>query len=313
MRILVTDGIDSNAKQQLLEKGHEVVEQSYAPEELGPALREFDAAVIRSATKIQAAQIDACQNSRLKCIVRAGVGLDNIDVAYAQDHGIDVYNTPQASAESVAELALAHIFSCARYISICGKSMRDGRWEKKACGEGIEVRGKTLGIIGFGRIGQTLGQLAQALGMEVLAYDISRNKSFESDTIRYVDLEELLEKSDFVSLHTPAIDGRPLVDAAFLSKMKHGAIFINTSRGNNVDEQALLDALNSGKIRAAGLDVYAQEPAANHELYSHPHVSCTPHIGAATQEAQGRIGAEIVEIIENVQHFLSAFTIATSA
>ena len=132
MRILVTDGIDSNEKQQLLEKGHEVVEQSYAPEELGPALREFDAAVIRSATKIQAAQIDACQNSRLKCIVRAGVGLDNIDVAYAQDHGIDVYNTPQASAESVAELALAHIFSGARYISICGKSMRDGRWEKKA-------------------------------------------------------------------------------------------------------------------------------------------------------------------------------------
>ena len=129
-----------------------------------------------------------------------------------------------------------------------------------------------MGIIGFGRIGQTLGQLAQALGMEVLAYDISRNKSFESDTIRYVDLEELLEKSDFVSLHTPAIDGRPLVDAAFLSKMKHGAIFINTSRGNNVDEQALLDALNSGKIRAAGLDVYAQEPAANHEPVSYTHL-----------------------------------------
>lgn len=313
MKILVTDGIDKAAKDQLESYGHAVIEHSYAPEQLGTALRQFDAVIIRSATQIDQTIIDACQGSRLKWILRAGVGLDNIAVSYAKDHGIGVFNTPQASAESVAELAMAHIFSCARYISICGQQMRQDRWEKKACGHGIEILGKTLGIIGYGRIGQTLGRMAQALGMRVLAYDISRNDAFENSTMKYVDLDELLAQSDFVSLHTPSLDGKPLVDAPFLQKMKDGAIFINTSRGNNVDEQALLNALNTGKIRAAGLDVYAQEPAKNHALYAHPCVSCTPHIGAATEEAQQRIGAELVEIVQNVQQSLSNLPIATSA
>jgi len=155
-----------------------------------------------------------------------------------------------------------------------------------------------LGVIGYGRIGQSLGRMAQALGMSVVAFDIFHAEGLECSTMKYVTLEELLAKSDYISLHTPAIDGKPLISAENIAKMKDGVVFINTSRGNNVDESALLDALNSGKIRGAGLDVYAEEPATNKDLYSHPAVSCTPHIGAATKEAQQRIGVEIVDIIE---------------
>jgi len=300
MRILVTDGMDASAMETLRAKGHEVVEQSYSPEELGTALREFDAVVVRSATKIRAPQIDAAKGGRLKLILRGGVGLDNIDVDYAQANGFTVKNTPKASSRSVAELAMAHMFSCARYISVAGSTMRQDRWEKKAYGKGIELGGKTLGIIGFGRIGQTLGAMAKAIGMEVIAQDVYHVEGIEERLgMRYVELDELLAQSDFISLHTPALDGKPLINAETIAKMKDGAVLINTSRGNNVDEAALLDALNSGKLRAAGLDVYAQEPPVNKALYSHPAVSCTPHIGAATKEAQKRIGAELVEIITN--------------
>ena len=169
---------------------------------------------------------------------------------------------------------------------------------KKAYGKGIEIGGKTLGVIGYGRIGQALGRMAQALGMQVLAYDIFKVDGLECDTMHYVEMDELLAKSDFISLHTPSIDGKPFINAETIAKMKDGVVFINTSRGNNVDEDALLEALNSGKIRAAGLDVYAKEPPTNEALINHPAVSCTPHIGAATVEAQKRIGAEIVDIIE---------------
>ena len=301
MRILVTDGMDQAALQKLRENGHEVVEQFYEPDLLGAALREFDAVVVRSATKVRAAHIDAAKGSRLKLIIRGGVGVDNIDVQYAEDCGITVKNTPRASSNSVAELAMAHMFSCARFISIAGHTMREGKWEKKAYGKGMELGGKTLGVIGYGRIGQALGRMAQAIGMNVLAYDIFRAEGLECETMRYVELDELLAKSDFISLHTPAIDGKPLINRENIARMKDGVVFINTSRGNNVDEDALLEALNSGKIRSAGLDVYADEPATNQALYSHPMVSCTPHIGAATKEAQQRIGMEIVDIIENFQ------------
>ena len=299
MRILVTDGMDKTAVAQLKANGHEVVEQFYEPDALGEALKQFDACVVRSATKVRANHIDIAKEGRLKLIIRGGVGVDNIDVKYAEENGIAVRNTPKASSNSVAELAIAHMLSCARYISIAGHTMREGKWEKKAYGKGIEIGGKTLGVIGYGRIGQALGRMAQALGMTVLAYDIYKVEGLECDTMHYVELDELLAKADFISLHTPAIDGKPLINAETIAKMKDGVVFINTSRGNNVDEDALLAALDSGKIRAAGLDVYAKEPPTNEALLHHPAVSCTPHIGAATVEAQKRIGAEIVDIIES--------------
>ena len=298
MRILVTDGMDKTAMAQLREHGHEVVEQFYEPDQLGAALRDFDVAVVRSKTKVRKEHIDAAKGGQLKLIIRGGVGVDNIDVDYAKANGIDVKNTPRASSQSVAELAMGHMFACARYLSIAGHTMREGKWEKKAYGKGIELQGKTLGIVGFGRIGQHLGVMAKAIGMKVVAFDIFHIPGIEEQLgIPYVEMDELLAMSDFVSVHAPAVDGGALISAENIAKMKDGVVVINTSRGTNVDEDALLAALESGKVRAAGLDVYADEPATNAALYSHPMVSCTPHIGAATVEAQKRIGQEIVEII----------------
>lgn len=300
MRILVTDGMDKSAIARLKEQGHEVVEQYYEPDELGKALRDFDVVVVRSKTKVRANHIDEAKGSKLKLIIRGGVGVDNIDVKYAEENGITVKNTPNASSQSVAECAMAHMFACARYISVAGSTMRNDLWEKKAYAKGIELQGKTLGIVGFGRIGAHLGVMAKAIGMDVIATRSSRTSGTDEATgIPYVTLDELLARSDFISLHAPALPGGPLVNAETIAKMKDGVCIINTSRGGNVDEKALLDALNSGKVRAAGLDVWAEEPSKDHDLYSHPMVSCTPHIGAQTVEAQKRIGAEIVEIISN--------------
>ena len=301
MRILVTDGMDKTAMAELKAQGHEVVEQFYESEELGKALRDFDVVVVRSKTKVRAPHIDEAKGSNLKLIIRGGVGVDNIDVKYAEENGIMVRNTPNASSQSVAECALAHMFACARFISIAGAAMRNDIWDKKAYSKGIELQGKTLGIIGFGRIGAHLGVMAKAIGMNVVATRSSRTSGTDEATgIPYVTLDELLEKSDFISLHAPALPGGPLVNADTIAKMKDGVCIINTSRGGNVDEKAQLEALNSGKVRAAGLDVWAEEPSKNHDLYSHPMVSCTPHIGAQTVEAQKRIGAEIVEIISKM-------------
>ena len=300
MRILVTDGMDKKGIAQLVEMGHEVVEQFYAPEELGAALREFDCVIVRSATKVRANHIDEAKGGKLKLIIRGGVGVDNIDVKYAEENGITVKNTPNASSNSVAETAMAHMFSCAHYISIAGHTMREGKWEKKAYGKGFEVSGKTLGIIGFGRIGQCLCKLAKGIGMEVIAYSRTRREGMEEKFgMKYVELDELLAKADFISLHTPAIDGTPMIRKETIEKMKDGVVIINTSRGTNIDEADLLEALNSGKVHAAGLDVFVDEPTKNMDLINHPAVSCTPHIGAATKEAQKRIGSEIVEIIES--------------
>ena len=298
MRILVTDGMDKAAMAQLREMGHEVIEQFYAPEELGRALRDFDVVIVRSKTKVRANHIDEAKGSRLKLIIRGGVGVDNIDVKYAEANGIAVRNTPKASSQSVAELALGHMFSCARFISHAGCTMRNGQWEKKAYGKGIELAGKTLGIIGFGRIGQHLGVMAKAIGMKVVAFDIFHIPGIEEQLgIPYVEMDELLAQADFVSVHAPAVDGGAIINADTIAKMKDGVCIINTSRGTNVDEAALLAGLESGKVRAAGLDVFADEPATNKALYAHPMVSATPHIGAATNEAQKRIGAEIVDMI----------------
>lgn len=297
MRILVTDGMDEAAVGKLRELGHEVVEQFYESGELGGALREFDAVVVRSKTKLRAAQIDAAKGGRLRLIIRGGVGLDNIDVAYAEENGISVRNTPCASSQSVAELALAHMLSCARFISHAGYTMRSNQWQKKAYSKGMEICGKTLGIIGYGRIGRSLGTMARALGMTVIAYGAHHEPGTDAgDGVPYVSMDELLSRSDFISVHAPAADG-PIINGQTIEKMKDGVVIINTSRGANLDEDALLAALDSGKVRAAGLDVYAEEPSTNTALLFHPHVSCTPHIGASTEEAQARIGQEIVEII----------------
>ena len=300
MKILVTDGMDRTALEQLKKDGHEVAEQFYPPEALGQALRGVDAVVVRSATKIRASHIDEAKGGQLRLIIRAGVGVDNIDVKYAENAGITVKNTPRASSNSVAELAMGHMFSCARFLSAAGHTLREGRWEKKAYGNGFELNGKTLGIIGFGRIGQSLGRMARGIGMEVIAQDIFHVPGIEEQMgMKYVELDSLFAQADLISLHTPSLNGVKLICKENIEKMKDGVVFINTSRGDNVNEADLLEALESGKIRAAGLDVYADEPSNNHALYSHPHVSCTPHVGASTKEAQQRIGAEILEIIRN--------------
>ncbi len=291
--------MDAGAMEQLRADGHEVVEQFYEPDALGAALREFDAVIIRSATKIRAPQIDAAKGGRLKLIIRAGVGMDNIDIPYAEAAGIACRNTPRASSNAVAELALALLFSCARSISIAGHTMREDKWEKKAYSKGFEVSGKTVGIIGYGRIGRLVGEKCQALGANVLSV-VHRNRpeGCECETMRFVSMDELLAGSDVIILCAPG-GGKPLVDAESIAKMKDGVVIINVSRGSNVDEAALLDALNSGKERTAGLDVSLSEKEPNWALARHPAVSCTPHIGAGTKEAQKRIGAELVDIVEH--------------
>ncbi len=297
-RILVTDGMDAAAVAKLRTDGYEVVEQFYEPDALGGALRDFDAVIIRSATKIKQPQIDAAKGGRLGLIIRAGVGVDNIDVKYAEAAGIQVRNTPRASSNAVAELALALLFACARNISIAGHTMRENKWEKKAYSKGFELEGKTMGVIGYGRIGRMVGEKGQALGMNVLSV-VHRNKpeGAECSTMHFVSMDELLAKSDIVVLCAPGGD-KPLVDAGSIAKMKDGAVIINVSRGSNVDEAALLEALDSGKVKAAGLDVWLSEKDPNWALAQHPSVSCTPHVGAGTLEAQKRIGAELVDIIE---------------
>lgn len=297
-KILVTDGMDAAAVAKLRKDGYEVVEQFYEPDALGGALRDFDAVIIRSATKIKQPQIDAAKGGRLKLIIRAGVGVDNIDVKYAEAVGIQVRNTPRASSNAVAELALALLFACARNISIAGHTMRENKWEKKAYSKGFELEGKTMGVIGYGRIGRMVGEKGQALGMNVLSV-VHRNKpeGAECSTMHFVSMDELLAKSDIIVLCAPGGD-KPLVDAGSIAKMKDGVVIINVSRGSNVDEAALLEALNGGKVRAAGLDVWLSEKDPNWTLAQHPSVSCTPHVGAGTVEAQKRIGVELVDIVE---------------
>ena len=314
MRILVTDGMDKTAMAQLREHGHEVVEQFYEPDQLGEALRGFDVAVVRSKTKVRKEHIDAAKGGQLKLIIRGGVGVDNIDVDYAKANGIDVKNTPRASSQSVAELAMGHMFACARYLSIAGHTMREGKWEKKAYGKGIELQGKTLGIVGFGRIGQHLGVMAKAIGMKVIAFDIYQIPVIsEQLDIPYVEMDELLAKSDFISVHAPAVDGGALINAERIAKMKDGVIFVNTGRGGLVDTQALIRGILSGKIGAAGLDVYDEEgpnvyqdrageviDSVTSRLCSFPNVVMTSHQAFFTKEALGEI-ARVT--LDNAQAF----------
>lgn len=295
MKVLVCDPIDERALARLREAGLEVtVKTGMNESELAQELAKgYEAIVVRSATKVRKAAIDAAKGLRL--IIRAGVGLDNIDADYAKEKGIEVLNTPKASTDSVAELTLAHMFALARSLVRATETMREGKWEKKAF-HGIELQGKTLGVIGIGRIGQAVAKRALCLGMKVLAYD-KYVKESPLPGVRMVPLEELLRESDFVTLHIPPDPAGPVIGAREIALMKDGAFLINCARGGVVDERALLEALNSGKLGGAGLDVFEEEPPKNMELLRHPKVTLTPHIGAQTHEAQARIGDEIVEIL----------------
>ena len=296
-RVLVTDGMDKNSIAVLRNSGYEVIEKFYEPDELGIALQEVDVVVVRSATKVRQPIIDkAMETGRLKLIIRGGVGVDNIDVAYATSKGIRVANTPNSSSDSVAELALAHMFAVCRFVNISNVTMREGKWEKKKY-SGIELGGKTLGLVGFGRISKSLAEKASALGMKII-YTNRRGKVEGYDQYEYCTLNELISKADFISLHIPFIKEQGVViGKEQFEMMKDGAVLINCARGGVVDEGALLEALENGKLRGAGIDVFEVEPSTNTALINHPKVSVTPHIGAATKEAQTRIGAEVVQVI----------------
>lgn len=295
MKVLICDPVDEKAIARLREAGLEVtVKTGMGEAELAQELAKgYEAIVVRSATKVRKPAIDAAKGLRL--IIRAGVGLDNIDADYAKQKGIEVLNTPKASTDSVAELTLAHMFALARSLVRATETMREGKWEKKAF-HGIELQGKTLGVIGIGRIGQAVAKRAMCLGMKVLAYD-KYVKESPLPGVKMVSLEELLRESDFVTLHIPPDPTGPVIGAREIAMMKDGAFLINCARGGVVDEKALLEALNSGKLAGAGLDVFEEEPPKNMELLRHPKVTLTPHIGAQTHEAQARIGDEIVEIL----------------
>jgi len=299
LKILVTDGMDKGAVQTLKDLGHEVTEQFFKLEELKEQVKNFNVMIVRSATKVRKEIIDsALQTGNLKLIIRGGVGVDNIDVDYAESKGIKVRNTPKASSSAVAELALGHMFSLARFIGIANATMREGKWNKKQY-KGIELSGKTLGLIGFGRIGRELAKKAKALEMKVIYNDIL-GPAKDCPEYSFVSLDELLVDSDFISLHVPGNkDKSPVISKTEFTKMKDGAFLINCARGSVVDEAALLEALNSGKIAGAGIDVFPEEPPQNLELIRHEKISVTPHIGASTKEAQKRIGAEIVSIIKD--------------
>ena len=292
MKILANDGLDMEAIEKFRRKNIEVDTNHYEGEEIKKLIGNYDVLIIRSATQVDRSLIESAKTGRLGLIIRAGVGLDNIDVDYAENNGIMVRNTPNSSTNSVAELVLGHMLGISRFINISNVTMREGRWNKKAY-TGVEIYGKTLGIIGFGRIGRSLGEKAEALGMDVVFYDklIKIDKSF-----RYLPLEELLGKADFISLHIPATD-KPIIGEEELRLMKDGVFIINAARGGIINEEALLESLNKGKVAGAGLDVFMREPGPNLELCNHPRVSCSPHIGAATVEAQKRIGEEIVGIV----------------
>jgi len=298
IKILVTDGMDKGSVQTLKDMGYKVTEQFFEPEELKEQVKGFNVVIVRSATKVRKDIIDsAAETGNLKLIIRGGVGVDNIDVTYAESKGIKVRNTPKASISAVAELALGHMFCLARFIGIANVTMREGKWNKKKY-TGIELSGKTLGLIGFGRIGRELAKKAKALEMKVIYNDIL-GPAKDYPEYSFVSLDELLADSDFISLHVPGNkDESPVIGKPEFSKMKDGASLINCARGSVVDEAALLEALNSGKIAGVGIDVFPEEPTKNLELVNHERVSVTPHIGASTKEAQKRIGAEIVSIIK---------------
>lgn len=312
IRILINDGIHPDGQKRLEEAGFEVSNSKVAQDDLMNELPAYNAIVVRSATKVRTDLINNCPN--LKVIARGGVGLDNIDVDHAKSKNINVINTPAASSEAVAELAFGHIFSLSRFIHDSNRQMPvSGATEfkvlKKSYSKGSQLRGKTLGVIGCGRIGQETLRIGAALGMKVLAVDPYVEqvdidlKIIDSDakvTVKTVDMDTMLAHADFISMHIP-FTGKAVLGEAEMEKMKDGVVIVNCARGGTLDENALLGALESGKVAAAGLDVFESEPSPNPKILAHPKISLTPHIGASTLEAQRNIGLELADKI--IAHF----------
>jgi len=312
IKILANDGIHPDGLSLLLEADYQVDTEKVPQEELHKVLPDYDVIIVRSATKVRKELIDVCP--KLKIIARGGVGLDNVDVEYARTKGITVMNTPAASSQAVAELAFAHMFSLARNLydsnrAMPAKGQSDFKKLKKSYAKGLQLRGRTLGILGFGRIGREVARIGVGLGMNILPVDLVIDEAdiditvFKSEDISLAvrvqtcEMEEMLAKSDFITLHVPFSGGRPLITEEEIGRMKDGVILINASRGGAIDEDALLEGLNSGKVGGAGLDVFENEPTPKKELLKHPKISLTPHIGAATQEAQSNIGLELADRI----------------
>lgn len=311
MRVLANDGISKSGIKALEKGGFEVFTTKVAQEQVANFINEkqIDVLLVRSATKVRKDIIDACP--KLKIIGRGGVGMDNIDVDYARQQGKHVINTPAASSESVAELVFAHLFTGVRFLHDANRNMPlegDSNFDglKKAYANGIELRGKTIGIIGFGRIGQAVAKMALGLGMKVIAADKYVNEAvirvdFYNGQFINVDiitepLEDVFKHADFITLHVPAQDGY-VIDKTEFDLLKDGVGIVNCARGGVINEVALVEALDSGKVLFAGLDVFENEPNPEIQILMHPKISLTPHIGAATLEAQDRISTELADQI----------------
>ena len=314
MNIHANDGISQSGQDALANFGFTLTTTNVAQEQLIKYINENNIAgiLVRSATTVRKELIDACPG--LKLIGRGGVGMDNIDVAYAREKGLHVINTPAASSSSVAELVFAHLFGAVRFLYDSNRNMPlDGETKfkalKKAYAGGAELRGKTLGVVGFGRIGQATAKIALGLGMDVAAYDPFMDEAnvtvdfFNGQSvdinIKTRSFDDVLSQSDFVTLHVPAQD-KPTIGAAEMAKMKKGAGLINAARGGVVDEEALVAALDSKQLSFAALDTFVNEPTPAIKLLMHPNISLTPHIGAATNEAQDRIGTELAQQIKDL-------------
>ena len=314
MKVLANDGLTQSGIDALVEKGFQVIIDKVKQEDLIEYINNNDVKVllVRSATKVRKDLIDACPG--LEIIGRGGVGMDNIDVAYAREQGKHVINTPAASSESVAELVFAHLFAGVRFLHQSNRAMPvQGNTAfaalKKSYEKGIELRGKTIGIVGIGRIGQEVAKIALGLGMRVIASDTHigkasvkvefYNQQFINVEIETQPLEELIKQSDFITLHVPAQDGA-IIGEQEIAIMKDGAAIVNCARGGVIDENALIKALNSGKLAFAGLDVFENEPTPSEQILTHPKISLTPHTGASTEEAQDRIGVSLADQIESI-------------
>lgn len=298
-KILITDGMDKNAIEILLNEGFDVEEKFYPEEELKEKIKEVDVIIVRSATKIRQNIIDeALKTGRLKLVVRGGVGLDNIDVAYAKARGIEVRNTPCASSNAVAELVLCEMLVLARNVKLANLTLQEGVWAKKKL-KGTEIHGKTLGLIGFGNIARSLAEKANNLGMNVIYNDIVEHIDAR-ECFKFAKFEEIIKKADYITVHTPLTeDTKYMFNKEVFKNMKETAFFINCARGGIVQEEDLLEAINTNEIAGAAIDCFENEPQPIEGLLNHPKVTVTPHIGASTREAQERIGLEIADIVIN--------------